>query len=142
MLPASNVNDQASHGRKKRRLDADLWILIGGVAGIAVIVSIASFILLRKNTKGSLQGNEGSNNSFNGESICVTIPIKEIYSATNNLSASNLIGKGIAGQRVINMDLQKPMHLSKMAKSITRAGNMIEFADPRLYGDFSFEARP
>ena len=88
MLPAYDLNDQASHGRKKRKLTtgnskfevnfnhlmnlqkscvvsklllvADFWILIGGVVGIAAIVTIACFVLLRKNTKGSPQGNEGT----------------------------------------------------------------------------------
>ncbi|XP_071928835.1 probable serine/threonine-protein kinase PBL1 [Coffea arabica] len=95
---AYDLNDQASHGRKKRKLKTDFWILIGGVVGIAAIVTIACFVLLRKNTKGSPQGNEVSDNSLDGESSCVTISIKEVYSATNNLSDLNLIGQGIAGK--------------------------------------------
>lgn len=32
------------------------------------------------------------------------------------------------------------MRVNSQAKSITRVGNMTEFADPKLYGDYSFEA--
>ncbi|PSS26857.1 Receptor-like protein kinase precursor [Actinidia chinensis var. chinensis] len=46
----------------------------------------------------------------------------------------------LSGQRVINMDLNKPMPISKMAKSVTRGGNITGFADPKLNGDYSSEA--
>ncbi|GJT57953.1 probable LRR receptor-like serine/threonine-protein kinase [Tanacetum coccineum] len=46
----------------------------------------------------------------------------------------------LSGQRVINIDLQKPMPLGKMAKTLTRGGSMTEFADPKLNGDYSLKA--
>ncbi|CAH1434029.1 unnamed protein product [Lactuca virosa] len=46
----------------------------------------------------------------------------------------------LSGQRVINIDLQRPMPLGKMAKMLTRDGSMTEFADPKLNGDYSFKA--
>nr|XP_043610914.1 probable serine/threonine-protein kinase PBL22 [Erigeron canadensis] len=46
----------------------------------------------------------------------------------------------LSGQRVINIDLQRPMSLGKMAKALTRGGSLTEFADPKLNGDYSFKA--
>ncbi|KAI3733524.1 hypothetical protein L6452_12967 [Arctium lappa] len=46
----------------------------------------------------------------------------------------------LSGQRVINIDLQRPMPLGKMAKTLTRGGSMTEFADPKLNGDYSLKA--
>ncbi|KAL4568501.1 hypothetical protein LXL04_024114 [Taraxacum kok-saghyz] len=46
----------------------------------------------------------------------------------------------LSGQRVINIDLQRPMPLGKMAKTLTRSGSMTEFADPKLNGDYSSKA--
>ncbi|KAH9709006.1 protein kinase domain-containing protein [Citrus sinensis] len=39
-----------------------------------------------------------SDESLSKESSCLKIAIKEVYSATNNLSASNYIGQGVAGK--------------------------------------------
>ncbi|PON52030.1 Serine/threonine protein kinase [Trema orientale] len=46
----------------------------------------------------------------------------------------------ISGKKVINMNLQKPMPLNKMAKVLSRGGNIAEFADPKLEGEYSAEA--
>ncbi|XP_021649045.2 proline-rich receptor-like protein kinase PERK3 [Hevea brasiliensis] len=46
----------------------------------------------------------------------------------------------LSGRKVINMNLKKPMPLDKMAKSLTRGGSIIEFADPKLDGEYSAEA--
>lgn len=46
----------------------------------------------------------------------------------------------LSGQRVINLDLKNPMPLSKMAKNLTKGGNIKEFADLKLEGKFSMEA--
>ncbi|KAH9709004.1 protein kinase domain-containing protein [Citrus sinensis] len=74
-----------------------LLILIGGVAVIAVIVAIATWIVLRERIKnGLLKGKDDE--SLSKESSCLKIAIKEVYSATNNLSASNYIGQGVAGK--------------------------------------------
>ncbi|PHT34177.1 hypothetical protein CQW23_25977 [Capsicum baccatum] len=45
--------------------------------------------------------------------------------------------QSLSGQRVINLDLKNPMPLSKMAKNLTKGGNIKEFADPKLEGKFS-----
>ncbi|KAM0014777.1 putative protein kinase RLK-Pelle-URK-2 family [Helianthus debilis subsp. tardiflorus] len=46
----------------------------------------------------------------------------------------------LSGQRVINIDLQRPMPIGKMAMTLTKAGSMTEFADPKLKGDYSLKA--
>ncbi|KAK2636444.1 hypothetical protein Ddye_031236 [Dipteronia dyeriana] len=46
----------------------------------------------------------------------------------------------LSGQRVINLNIDKPMPLDKMAKFLMRGGDIAEFADPKLNGEYSFEA--
>lgn len=46
----------------------------------------------------------------------------------------------LSGQRVINIDMSKPMPLDKMAKMLTRNGKVAEFADPKLNGNYSTDA--
>ncbi|KAJ0038733.1 hypothetical protein Pint_23008 [Pistacia integerrima] len=78
-----------------------LWIIIGGSVGIAVIVVIATWIIYRKRTEQSiLPGIDASDESLTEETGCLKIPVKEIYSATNSLSASNFIGQGVAGKEL------------------------------------------
>lgn len=77
-----------------------LWILVGGLGGIAAIVLIAIVILLRKShkkntTKAKM---ESVDVVFEEKSNSLLIPIKEVYMATNNLSQSNFIGQGLAGK--------------------------------------------
>ncbi|PQM40952.1 putative LRR receptor-like serine/threonine-protein kinase [Prunus yedoensis var. nudiflora] len=43
----------------------------------------------------------------------------------------------ISGRRVINLNSQKPMPLSKMARALTKGGDVTEFADPKLNGEYS-----
>ncbi|XP_052195396.1 probable receptor-like protein kinase At1g30570 isoform X1 [Diospyros lotus] len=46
----------------------------------------------------------------------------------------------ISGKRVINMNMQAPMPLNKMAKSLTKSGSIVEFVDRKLEGEYSSEA--
>ncbi|KAL2344319.1 hypothetical protein Fmac_005604 [Flemingia macrophylla] len=46
----------------------------------------------------------------------------------------------LSGQRVLNIDLQRPMSLSKMARDVLGGGDISEFADPKLKGEYSVEA--
>ncbi|KAA3482962.1 putative LRR receptor-like serine/threonine-protein kinase [Gossypium australe] len=46
----------------------------------------------------------------------------------------------LSGQRVLNMNLHRPLPLSKMAKVLTREGDTTKFADPKLNGEYSLEA--
>ncbi|KAM1300316.1 hypothetical protein ACFX15_011178 [Malus domestica] len=43
----------------------------------------------------------------------------------------------ISGCRVINLNSNKPMPLSKMARALTTGGDVTEFADPKLNGEYS-----
>ncbi|KAK4263243.1 hypothetical protein QN277_028681 [Acacia crassicarpa] len=46
----------------------------------------------------------------------------------------------LSGQKVMNFDFQRPMSLYKMARNFARDGNISEFADPKLRGEYSAEA--
>ncbi|KAG1364076.1 putative LRR receptor-like serine/threonine-protein kinase [Cocos nucifera] len=46
----------------------------------------------------------------------------------------------LSGKRVINLNVRKPLPLDKMAKLLTQGGDISEFADPRLNGEYSMEA--
>ncbi|VVA13447.1 PREDICTED: probable [Prunus dulcis] len=46
----------------------------------------------------------------------------------------------ISGRRVINLNSQKPMPLGKMARALTKGGDVTEFADPKLNGEYSVVA--
>ncbi|KAF7016875.1 hypothetical protein CFC21_030395 [Triticum aestivum] len=47
----------------------------------------------------------------------------------------------LSGERAINiMNTAKPMSLDKMASLLIREGNVLEFADPRLKGEYSVDA--
>ncbi|XP_059650422.1 probable serine/threonine-protein kinase PBL1 [Cornus florida] len=46
----------------------------------------------------------------------------------------------LSGQGVINLDRKRPMPIDKMAKVLTRGGNITEFADSKLNGEYSVEA--
>ncbi|GLT36540.1 hypothetical protein SLA2020_109120 [Shorea laevis] len=46
----------------------------------------------------------------------------------------------LSGQRVLDMNLNKPLPISKMARNLSREGDTTEFADPKLNGDYSKEA--
>ncbi|XP_017970846.1 PREDICTED: probable receptor-like protein kinase At2g42960 [Theobroma cacao] len=46
----------------------------------------------------------------------------------------------LSGQRVLNLNLDRPLPLSKMAKNLTRGGDITKFADPKLNGEYPLEA--
>ncbi|XXG63246.1 hypothetical protein AAC387_Pa05g1482 [Persea americana] len=94
-----NQELQESRTKKKATLRAGLWILIGGLIVTAVVVFILAYILLNKRFKSNaLQRRDDVKELLPGGRGCQKIPIKEIYAATNNLSALNFIGQGIAGK--------------------------------------------
>ncbi|KAG6713362.1 hypothetical protein I3842_05G147700 [Carya illinoinensis] len=73
-----------------------LSILVVRIVGITIIVLIATFTWFRLRTRESFA--TGKDYSLSEEFACLKLPVKEIYSATNNLYASNFIGQGIAGK--------------------------------------------
>ncbi|KAH6830217.1 hypothetical protein C2S53_000186 [Perilla frutescens var. hirtella] len=46
----------------------------------------------------------------------------------------------LSGRKVIDMNRKQPKPLDKIAKSVVKTGNMVEFADTNLHGEFSVEA--
>ncbi|XP_022632494.1 probable receptor-like protein kinase At5g18500 [Vigna radiata var. radiata] len=46
----------------------------------------------------------------------------------------------LSGQRILNIDFERPMSLGKMARDVVRGGDISEFADPKLEGKYSVEA--
>ncbi|KAJ9708993.1 hypothetical protein PVL29_000808 [Vitis rotundifolia] len=93
------MDGQEGQVEKKPKIITDLYIVIGALVGIAVIVLIASWILCGRRLKDDYpKGKYASDDSESEEFRCLNISIKEIYSATNNLSALNFIGQGIAGK--------------------------------------------
>ncbi|KAK4842598.1 hypothetical protein QYF36_024480 [Acer negundo] len=102
-----------------------LLILVGSIVGISAIVLIAAMILFRKGTKKSLStGKDEFHESLPDESGNPKITIKEVYLATNNLSASNFIGQGVAG-KVYKGKLSNGQHVA--VKHITEDGYVETF---------------
>ncbi|KAL5759794.1 hypothetical protein ACOSQ2_018632 [Xanthoceras sorbifolium] len=69
------------------------------------------------------------------------------YRRNGNVSASGdvysfgiVLLQLLSGQRVINLNINKPMPLDKMAKFLMRGGKVAEFADPKLKGEYAVEA--
>ncbi|KAF8390386.1 hypothetical protein HHK36_024912 [Tetracentron sinense] len=93
------INEQASDGKNKNKISTGLWILIGGLIGIVVVILIGTWFLLKSRIKSILPpGKDASTDMLPEESGCQKIPIKEVYSATNNLNVLNFIGQGNAGK--------------------------------------------
>ncbi|XP_009781336.2 probable serine/threonine-protein kinase At1g01540 [Nicotiana sylvestris] len=95
----SSVDEIGSETRHRTKFKRDLGILIGGIVGLIVIIITAVWILLkRKNEVKPSSGRYISDGSYSEESSYRKLSLKEIYSATDNLSMSNFIGQGIAGK--------------------------------------------
>ncbi|KAI4382597.1 hypothetical protein MLD38_008542 [Melastoma candidum] len=45
----------------------------------------------------------------------------------------------LSGQRVINLNMNRPMPIDRMAKVLTRGGSIAEFADPKINGEYTAE---
>ncbi|XP_047309831.1 probable serine/threonine-protein kinase PBL1 [Impatiens glandulifera] len=65
---------------------------------------------------------------------------RRVNSSSDVYSFGIVLLQIISGQRVINMDLTRPMSLDKKARFLTRGGNLVDFADAKLNGDYSVEA--
>ncbi|KAF7124910.1 hypothetical protein RHSIM_Rhsim12G0121300 [Rhododendron simsii] len=117
--------DQDDHEGESKKKDKELGILIGGILGIIVMLVVVSWILYRRSSKPKLlQGKTESKFSPSGQSSCHKIPIKEIYSATNDLSLLNFIGQGMAG-KVYKGILSNGQHVA--VKHIINDGEMETF---------------
>ncbi|KAF3431744.1 hypothetical protein FNV43_RR26480 [Rhamnella rubrinervis] len=83
-------------------LSIGIWILAGGLAGSTVIILVITWFLCKKRIKERLSAGgeirDVPNDSQSEETSCLKIPMKEVYSATDNFNASNFIGQGVAGK--------------------------------------------
>ncbi|KAA8548078.1 hypothetical protein F0562_004661 [Nyssa sinensis] len=102
-----------------------LWILIGGAIGIAMAAIILIWILSRRWHKSNVRPQkDATKNAILKGSGYLKVPIKEVYSATNNLNESNFIGEGMAG-KVYKGTLSNNQHVA--VKHITSDGNVETF---------------
>ncbi|KAL0336162.1 UNVERIFIED_CONTAM: putative receptor-like protein kinase [Sesamum radiatum] len=118
------IADKATEG-KKITLITGLEVLVGGVGGISVIAALVWLILFRKTTKTTPpKGTYTRDGSFSEEPSSVEISLREVLLATNNLSASNFIGQGVAG-KVYKGVLSNGQRIA--VKHITNDGHMETF---------------
>ncbi|GMN42484.1 hypothetical protein TIFTF001_011686 [Ficus carica] len=80
-------------------VDSGVLILVGGLIGVAVMILISAWLLHRRYIKSiALTKSHVFKDVLTKEPGCPRVPIREVYSATNNLSEANLIGEGAAGK--------------------------------------------
>ncbi|KAL1565646.1 putative serine/threonine-protein kinase PBL23 isoform X1 [Salvia divinorum] len=64
---------------------------------------------------------------------------RHVHSSTDVYSFGVVLLQLLSGQRVINLEVTRPVPLSKKAKNLIKGGDITEFADPKLNGEYSFE---
>ncbi|KAF8011453.1 hypothetical protein BT93_J1923 [Corymbia citriodora subsp. variegata] len=83
----------------KPKLGIGIWVLIGVLGGAVMALLISIIIWLKRLCKPN---SEPKRAAFKDVLLigpcCPKVPIKEVYTATNNLHESNFIGQGIAGR--------------------------------------------
>ncbi|KAJ6820726.1 putative serine/threonine-protein kinase isoform X2 [Iris pallida] len=65
---------------------------------------------------------------------------RHVHAAGDVYSFGIVLLQMISGKRVINLNVTRPMPLNRMAELLTRNGDILEFVDPRLNGEYSLEA--
>ncbi|XP_055810283.1 receptor-like protein kinase ANXUR1 [Solanum dulcamara] len=94
---ASSADESGSETRRRTKFKTDLSILIGGVVGVVLVIIIALWIYVKRKAEVK-PSSERYSESYSEASSYRRLSLKEIYSATDNLSMSNFIGQGIAGK--------------------------------------------
>ncbi|KAL0385564.1 UNVERIFIED_CONTAM: putative receptor-like protein kinase [Sesamum radiatum] len=64
---------------------------------------------------------------------------RHVHSSTDVYSFGIVLLQLLSGQRVINLEATRPIPLTKMAKNLGRGGDVTDFADPKLNGEYSVE---
>ncbi|XP_017218306.1 probable LRR receptor-like serine/threonine-protein kinase RKF3 isoform X1 [Daucus carota subsp. sativus] len=119
------LDDKESPGKKPKKFVPGLWIIVGGIVGVTVLLTVALWMWSRKIKKGKLPaGKDAKEDSVSEDSSYSKISIKDVYSATNNLNALNFIGQGIAG-KVYKGILPDGQHIA--VKHIINDGQMETF---------------
>ncbi|KAK9104509.1 hypothetical protein Scep_021353 [Stephania cephalantha] len=95
---SDNVVEEETSTVRKHDIKKGLWILIGAIIGTAVIIAITACVLLKTLRKSNSQPEPEEELQHEEPAGCHKIPIREIYSATDNLNAMNFIGQGMAGK--------------------------------------------
>ncbi|KZV43851.1 putative receptor-like protein kinase [Dorcoceras hygrometricum] len=62
-----------------------------------------------------------------------------VHPSTDVYSFGIVLLQLLSGQRVINLEVTRPMPLSKIARILMKGGDITEFADPKLNGEYSVE---
>ncbi|XVF58100.1 hypothetical protein PTKIN_Ptkin07bG0035500 [Pterospermum kingtungense] len=65
---------------------------------------------------------------------------RQVKSSGDVYSFGIVLFQILSGKRVVNLSLEKPMPLNKMARVVSKGGSVQEFADPKLEGEYSVEA--
>ncbi|KAK9063444.1 hypothetical protein SSX86_017314 [Deinandra increscens subsp. villosa] len=91
------------HHEHKKKMSTGIWVLIGGLAGIMIIIIITLWIFFKKSATGmSPEGKDKANmyvlDSPFPKELATKLTVKDVYAATNDLKASNFIGEGNAGK--------------------------------------------
>ncbi|GMY13396.1 probable receptor-like protein kinase At1g30570 [Fagus crenata] len=118
---------QAPEGKRKTKISTGIWILVGfgSIVVIVVIVAIAENISPKRCPKSTpLKKKDAFKDMFPKNPACPKVPIKEVYSATDNLSELNFIGEGITG-KVYKGILSNKQHVA--IKHIINDGNVESF---------------
>ncbi|KAM3203605.1 putative LRR receptor-like serine/threonine-protein kinase [Capsicum annuum] len=98
-LPLAFADECGNETRRRTKFKTDLWILIGGVVGMVLVIIVALWILSKRKVEVKpSNGRYISDEFYSEESTYRRLSLKEIYSATDNLSMSNFIGQGLAGK--------------------------------------------
>ncbi|KAD2803920.1 hypothetical protein E3N88_37297 [Mikania micrantha] len=91
-----NQNQDSYHEHRKK-MSTGIWILIGGLVGIMIMVITTLWIFFRKSFTEHKDGMCMLDSPFPKE-LTTKLTVKDIYTATNDLKASNFIGEGNAGK--------------------------------------------
>ncbi|KAK7250548.1 hypothetical protein RIF29_33054 [Crotalaria pallida] len=111
--------DQEIKAGDNAKISPGPWILIFALIGVSVAVIIATLALFVKRIRSAQTIQDVSE-----DSTTLRVTSRDIYVATNNLSASNLIGQGIAG-KVYQGILSNGHYVA--VKNITNEGYMETF---------------
>ncbi|XP_059624723.1 leucine-rich repeat receptor-like serine/threonine-protein kinase At2g14510 [Cornus florida] len=101
---------QTGEHKRSIKIGTGICILIGGILGLVAIVLIL-YLSKRWCKSTFLQEKDASKCAMPKGSGNLAVPIKEVYSATNNLNELNFIGEGTAG-KVYKGTLSNKQHVA------------------------------
>ncbi|KAE8688317.1 putative Plant U-box 18 [Hibiscus syriacus] len=119
------------------------WLYLQGDSGFSILIrKAASFIVISRCIR--VQRNRQSHVSSEVKGTFGYVDLE--YNRNHRVNAPGdvysfgiLLLQLLSGQRVLNMNLHTPLPLSKMARKLTKDGDISKFADPELNGEYSLE---